>query len=75
MNDNQPEIDDAASAAINRHLENYIARFAKQAEAARGWPAKFSCPEPADDTEREALRLFCEEIESSSGRRIKITHV
>jgi hypothetical protein len=64
----------ADDEAVARHIEGYGLLLAQQVEKAGGWPKKFHFPEPATDAEREALRLFTQEVEATTGVVVKITH-
>jgi hypothetical protein len=58
---------------IAQHIERYGALFAQQVERAGGWPKKFTFPEPETDAEREAFRLFAEEVEQTTGVTVKLS--
>lgn len=58
---------------IAAHLERLSLSLADQAQQAGGWPKSFVFPEPADDTEREALRLFVRELEQATGIAVRYT--
>ncbi len=60
--------DEAIAACITR----YGAALAAQVEQAGGWPAKLVLPEPADDIEREAMRLFVDEVEATTGAAVTV---
>lgn len=62
-------------AAIARHIEHYGKLFAEQVERAGGWPAQFTFPEPASDAACEALRLFVEEVELTTGAEMTLVPV
>jgi hypothetical protein len=59
---------------IAQHIERYGALFAQQVERAGGWPEKFSFPEPADEAQREALRLFTATLGDMTGTKITVQH-
>jgi hypothetical protein len=56
--------DDILTAAIVSHTQRYSTLFAEQVRQAKAKnvPVQFTYPEPANDIEREALRLFFEEL-------------
>jgi hypothetical protein len=64
----------AEDEAIARHIAGYGLMLAQQVEKAGGWPKKFRFPEPVTDAEREALRLFMQEVEATTGVATKVTH-
>jgi len=66
--------DEELGKAISKQIGIYTALFQQQVERAGGWPAKFIFPDPANDIEREALRLFVEEVKKTTGAPIKVTH-
>jgi hypothetical protein len=41
--------------------------FNDEKERTGSWPSKFALPEPGDDDEREAARLFVEEVQEAAG--------
>jgi hypothetical protein len=58
---------------IAGHITCYGALFAEQVKRAGGWPKKFTFPEPTSDTQREAFRLFAEEVEQTTGVTVKVS--
>jgi hypothetical protein len=64
----------ADDEAVARHIEGYGLLLVQQVEKAGGRPEKFRFPEPATEAEREALRLFVQAVEATTGVAIEITH-
>lgn len=52
---------------IAAHLRQLSLCLVQQVEQAGGWPDRLTFPAPADDAEREALRLFITELEQETG--------
>ncbi len=48
--------------------------MAEQVERAGGWPESVVLPEPRNDIEREALRLFIGEVADTTGATVRISH-
>jgi hypothetical protein len=58
---------------ISSFICQYANSFAEQIEEAGGWPVSFTFPEPRDNDEREAFRLFIAEVERATGQTVRFT--
>jgi hypothetical protein len=58
---------------ISSFICQYANSFAEQVEKVGGWPVSFTFPEPQDDNEREAFRLFIAEVERATGQTVRFT--
>ena len=66
--------DEEFRQAVILQVRAYTKLFEAQVEVTHSWPEKFHFPEPADNIEREAMRLFVEEVERKMPTRIQIVH-
>jgi hypothetical protein len=71
MVSHQPDMSD--EELISLFIHQYADSFAEQVEEAGGWPVSFTFPEPQNDTQREAFRLFIGEIERATGQTVRFT--
>jgi hypothetical protein len=62
------------SDAVARQLAAYTKLYHAQLEVTPEPPAQFHFPEPANDIERAALRIFIQTVEQKIGMPIKIVH-
>jgi hypothetical protein len=58
--------------AIAEHIALYGKLMAEQVERVGGWPATFTFPEPASESERQALRLFIQEVKQTTGADVRL---
>jgi len=60
--------------AVTSQIRSYAKLFEAQVEVVHRWPDKFHFPEPPNDVERVAMRLFIDEIEQTMKTRIQLIH-
>jgi hypothetical protein len=60
--------------AVTSQIRSYAKLFEAQVEVVHRWPDKFHFPEPSNDVERVAMRLFIDEIEQTMKTRIQLVH-
>jgi len=60
--------------AVTSQIRSYLKLFEAQVEVVHKWPDRFHFPEPSNDVERVAMRLFIEEIEQAMKTRIQLVH-
>jgi hypothetical protein len=66
--------DEEFREAVILQVMAYTKLFEAQVEVTHSWPEKFHFPEPANNIEHEAMRLFVDEVERKMGTRIQIVH-
>jgi hypothetical protein len=67
----QPDMSD--EELISLLIRQYADSFAEQVEEAGGWPVSFNFPEPQNDAERAAFRVFIGEVERATGQTVRFT--
>jgi hypothetical protein len=60
--------------AVASQVAAYAKLFEAQVEVTHSWPEKFHFPEPSNDIEREAMRVFIYEVERKMRTRVQIVH-
>jgi hypothetical protein len=60
--------------AVASQIAAYAKLFEAQVEVTHSWPEKFHFPEPSNDIECEAMRLFIYQVERKMRARVQIVH-
>jgi hypothetical protein len=74
MNTDDIHCDEHFSEAVASQIVAYIKLFEAQVEVIHAWPEKFHFPEPSNEIEREAMRVFINEVERKMNTHIQIVH-
>ena len=74
MNIDQLHRDGNFNEAVINQIAAYAKLFEAQVEVTHAWPEKFHFPEPSNDIEREAMRIFIYGLERKMKMRVQIVH-
>jgi hypothetical protein len=67
-------MDYTSDNAIAAFIQRCTDELEQQAAACRGWPNPLRLPLPQDDAERQALKLWLQEVRQQTGATIRVDH-